>query len=165
MKPMLSLVSRSSISFLFLRGTFYRWAQLWPVFCAELSVGDLHVNSFETWRDAEGASAGVLTPAGERELFLGSGMRGVHSTAVIGNGASTLHKLSFSGHNWTAWPGIVLPHCGYGNENDSGISRGRAPTPGRHPAADGRRSRPHPVAAPGPPSHSEAAQPGMAGSS
>jgi hypothetical protein len=48
-------------SFLFLRGTFYRWAQLWPALCAELcgapkvlSVGDLHVNSFGTWRDAEG---------------------------------------------------------------------------------------------------------------
>jgi hypothetical protein len=47
--------------FLFLRGTFYRWAQLWPALCAELcgapkvlSVGDLHVNSFGTWRDAEG---------------------------------------------------------------------------------------------------------------
>src|ERR1039458_8439308 len=45
--------------FLFLRGTFYRWAQLWPALCAELfgapkvlSVGDLHVNSFGTWRDA-----------------------------------------------------------------------------------------------------------------
>ena len=48
-------------SFLFLRGTFYRWAQLWPALCAELcgapkvlSVGDLRVNSFGTWRDAEG---------------------------------------------------------------------------------------------------------------
>ena len=48
-------------TFLFLRGTFYRWAQLWPALCAELysapkvlSVGDLHVNSFGTWRDAEG---------------------------------------------------------------------------------------------------------------
>ena len=47
--------------FLFLRGTFYRWAQLWPAICAELfnapkvlAVGDLHVNSFGTWRDAEG---------------------------------------------------------------------------------------------------------------
>lgn len=45
----------------FLRGTFYRWAQLWPSVCADLSkapkvlaVGDLHVNSFGTWRDAEG---------------------------------------------------------------------------------------------------------------
>ena len=48
-------------SFGFLRGTFYRWAQLWPSVCADLcsapkilAVGDLHVNSFGTWRDAEG---------------------------------------------------------------------------------------------------------------
>jgi uncharacterized protein (DUF2252 family) len=48
-------------TFGFLRGTFYRWAQLWPSACADLSktpkvlaVGDLHVNSFGTWRDAEG---------------------------------------------------------------------------------------------------------------
>lgn len=47
--------------FAFLRGTFYRWAQLWPSVCADLcsgpkvlAVGDLHVNSFGTWRDAEG---------------------------------------------------------------------------------------------------------------
>jgi uncharacterized protein DUF2252 len=45
----------------FLRGTFYRWAQLWPSVCSDLcgapkvlAVGDLHVNSFGTWRDAEG---------------------------------------------------------------------------------------------------------------
>jgi hypothetical protein len=50
--------------FLFLRGTYYRWAQLWPVECSELSrapkvlaVGDLHVGSFGTWRDAEGRMA------------------------------------------------------------------------------------------------------------
>src|SRR5580698_4573680 len=48
-------------SFGFFRGTFYRWAQLWPSVCADqcaapkvLAVGDLHVNSFGTWRDAEG---------------------------------------------------------------------------------------------------------------
>src|ERR1700678_1687323 len=47
--------------FLFLRGTFYRWAQQWPSVCADVcdaprvvAVGDLHVNSFGTWRDAEG---------------------------------------------------------------------------------------------------------------
>jgi hypothetical protein len=45
----------------FLRGTFYRWAQLWPSVCNDLcsapkvlAVGDLHVNSFGTWRDVEG---------------------------------------------------------------------------------------------------------------
>jgi Ser/Thr protein kinase RdoA (MazF antagonist) len=48
--------------FLFLRATYYRWAQVFPVICAQiastaprlLSVGDLHVENFGTWRDAEG---------------------------------------------------------------------------------------------------------------
>ena len=47
--------------FLFFRGTYYRWTQLWPEVCEEvirapkvLSVGDLHVGSFGTWRDSEG---------------------------------------------------------------------------------------------------------------
>ncbi|WP_313899770.1 DUF2252 family protein [Tunturiibacter lichenicola] len=47
--------------FLFLRGTFYRWAQQWSSICSDLcdapevlAVGDLHVNSFGTWRDVEG---------------------------------------------------------------------------------------------------------------
>lgn len=50
--------------FVFLRGTYYRWAQLWPEICAELraaptvlAVGDLHVGSYGTWRDAEGRLA------------------------------------------------------------------------------------------------------------
>ncbi|HVI10932.1 MAG TPA: DUF2252 family protein [Candidatus Binatia bacterium] len=48
-------------SFLFLRATFYRWAQIWPQVCSELAnapevlaVGDLHVENFGTWRDMEG---------------------------------------------------------------------------------------------------------------
>ena len=48
-------------AFLFLRGTFYRWSQLWPEICADLTrapqllaCGDLHVGSFGTWRDSEG---------------------------------------------------------------------------------------------------------------
>jgi len=47
--------------FTFLRGTYYRWAQLWPSVDAAvrgarevLAVGDLHVENFGTWRDAEG---------------------------------------------------------------------------------------------------------------
>jgi len=47
--------------FLFFRATFYRWAQLWPEHCPELArlssvhaVGDLHLENFGTWRDAEG---------------------------------------------------------------------------------------------------------------
>jgi len=48
-------------AFSFFRATFYRWAQLWPESCRELcdapavlAVGDLHVENFGTWRDAEG---------------------------------------------------------------------------------------------------------------
>ena len=47
--------------FAFLRATFYRWASLWPEVCPDLTktprvlgVGDLHVENFGTWRDAEG---------------------------------------------------------------------------------------------------------------
>ena len=45
----------------FLRGTFYRWTQLFPEICPELrkapevlSVGDLHIASYGTWRDGFG---------------------------------------------------------------------------------------------------------------
>ncbi len=48
--------------FTFLRGTFYRWSQLFPDVCEKaakapvvLSVGDLHAANFGTWRDARGA--------------------------------------------------------------------------------------------------------------
>jgi len=47
--------------FAFLRATYYRWAQRWPDLCPHLvpaarvlAVGDLHVENFGTWRDAEG---------------------------------------------------------------------------------------------------------------
>jgi hypothetical protein len=47
--------------FPFLRATYYRWAEVWPVVCKDLatapqalSVGDLHVENFGTWRDSEG---------------------------------------------------------------------------------------------------------------
>jgi len=47
--------------FPFFRATFYRWVQVWPEVCAEmdraphiLSVGDLHVENFGTWRDTDG---------------------------------------------------------------------------------------------------------------
>ncbi len=47
--------------FPFFRATFYRWLQVWPEECQELdrvpqilSVGDLHVENFGTWRDTDG---------------------------------------------------------------------------------------------------------------
>src|SRR5499427_2364775 len=48
-------------AFPFMRATFYRWAQWWPIVCPELArapqvlaIGDLHVENFGTWRDVEG---------------------------------------------------------------------------------------------------------------
>jgi hypothetical protein len=50
-----------SSPFLFLRATYYRWTQLWPIVKKSLrnakvvlAVGDLHVENFGTWRDTEG---------------------------------------------------------------------------------------------------------------
>jgi uncharacterized protein (DUF2252 family) len=53
------LMAKSPVQFL--RGTFYRWTQLFPLVCPEvnkatpvLAVGDLHIASFGTWRDSFG---------------------------------------------------------------------------------------------------------------
>jgi uncharacterized protein (DUF2252 family) len=47
-------------AFVFLRGTFYRWMEVWPERCASLDeaprvlgVGDLHLENFGTWRDTD----------------------------------------------------------------------------------------------------------------
>src|SRR5260370_17838377 len=52
-------------TFSFLRATFYRWAELAPQALPELAdaarvlaVGDLHVENYGTWRDAEGRLVG-----------------------------------------------------------------------------------------------------------
>ena len=52
--------------FAFLRATFYRWAHLFPKHCPELfkaprilGIGDLHIENFGTWRDAEGGGSGT----------------------------------------------------------------------------------------------------------
>ena len=51
-------------AFPFLRATFYHWCVLWREACPELAatpkllaIGDLHVENFGTWRDAEGRLA------------------------------------------------------------------------------------------------------------
>src|SRR5215510_9391539 len=50
--------------FVFFRGTFYRWTQQYPRVCRDIAdapvvtaIGDLHVENFGTWRDAEGRLA------------------------------------------------------------------------------------------------------------
>ena len=51
----------ASAAFPFLRATFYRWVQVWQEICDEVAeaprvicVGDIHVENFGTWHDAEG---------------------------------------------------------------------------------------------------------------
>src|SRR3989441_11609426 len=51
--------------FPFLRATFYRWAARWRALVGDvaaaptvLAAGDLHVENFGTWRDAEGRLVG-----------------------------------------------------------------------------------------------------------
>ena len=62
--------------FPFFRATFYRWLQQWPEVCPELervphilSVGDLHVENFGTWRDTDGRLVWGVNDFDEACLF------------------------------------------------------------------------------------------------
>src|ERR1700685_2987397 len=62
--------------FPFFRGTFYRWLQMWPEGCGELaqaptilSVGDLHVENFGTWRDTDGRLVWGVNDFDEASLY------------------------------------------------------------------------------------------------
>ena len=62
--------------FSFFRATFYRWVQVWPEVCPELdrvphllSVGDLHVENFGTWRDSDGRLIWGVNDFDEASLF------------------------------------------------------------------------------------------------
>lgn len=62
--------------FPFLRATFYRWLQVWPVVCPELAhapeilaIGDLHVENFGTWRDTDGRLVWGVNDFDETSFF------------------------------------------------------------------------------------------------
>ncbi len=62
--------------FPFFRATFYRWLQVWPAGCAGLdkvprilSVGDLHVENFGTWRDVDGRLVWGVNDFDEASLY------------------------------------------------------------------------------------------------
>jgi hypothetical protein len=62
--------------FPFMRATFYRWLQIWPQVCPDLakaprllSVGDLHVENFGTWRDIEGRLVWGVNDFDEAAVF------------------------------------------------------------------------------------------------
>ncbi|MGA9526478.1 MAG: DUF2252 family protein [Terriglobales bacterium] len=63
-------------TFSFLRATFYRWMQVWEELCPGLqhvprilSVGDLHVENFGTWRDADGRLVWGINDFDEASVF------------------------------------------------------------------------------------------------
>ena len=63
-------------AFAFLRGTFFRWVEVWPDQCSELAdaprilcVGDIHVENFGTWRDADGRLAWGVNDFDEAEVL------------------------------------------------------------------------------------------------
>lgn len=54
----------SASPFIFLRGTFFRWAEIFPLIVPQVNeapilpaIGDLHIENFGTWRDHEGRLA------------------------------------------------------------------------------------------------------------
>ena len=54
-------LSNDTDPFPFFRGTYYRWARLWAANCPKLldaprilAIGDLHLENYGTWRDADG---------------------------------------------------------------------------------------------------------------
>jgi hypothetical protein len=70
----------ASSVFPFFRATFYRWVQVWPDVCKDvggdldraphiLSVGDLHVENFGTWRDADGRLVWGVNDFDEASVF------------------------------------------------------------------------------------------------
>jgi uncharacterized protein (DUF2252 family) len=63
-------------AFAFLRGTFFRWVEVWPLLCPDLAiaprvlgVGDIHIENFGTWRDAEGRLAWGVNDFDEAEVL------------------------------------------------------------------------------------------------
>ena len=83
----------------FLRGTFYRWAQLWPGVCRGLAgaprvlaVGDLHIENFGTWRDAEGRLAWGVNDFDETvELPYTQDLVRLAASALLAGRVSCLH--------------------------------------------------------------------------
>jgi hypothetical protein len=62
--------------FAFLRATYYAWVDLWTKTCPELqdaprvlAVGDLHVENFGSWRDAEGRLVWGINDFDEAEIM------------------------------------------------------------------------------------------------
>jgi uncharacterized protein (DUF2252 family) len=107
-------------AFTFFRGTFYRWMQLWPRVCPDLAdapvvtaVGDLHIENFGTWRDAEGRLAWGVNDFDEcaRLPYTNDLVRLMTSALLAARGAS-LHlsaravlRTILEGYGGSLWSG------------------------------------------------------------
>ncbi len=89
----------ASAAFPFLRATFYRWAQVWTEACPDLAaapglltVGDLHVENFGTWRDAEGRLVWGVNDFDEAaRMPYAIDLVRLATSAVMARGAGSLH--------------------------------------------------------------------------
>jgi hypothetical protein len=89
-------------AFPFLRGTYYRWAEIWPQVCRDyrsaptvLSIGDLHIENYGTWRDLEGRLVWGINDFDEAEdLPFTNDLVRLATSAELGS-ASGLFGLSF----------------------------------------------------------------------
>jgi Uncharacterized protein conserved in bacteria (DUF2252) len=80
-------------AFPFVRATFYRWVEQWPVICPHLAgrnddvllgVGDLHTENFGTWRDSRGRLVWGMNDFDEAcEVPLSSDLVRLSTSAVL----------------------------------------------------------------------------------
>ena len=103
-------------AFSFLRATLYRWAQQWHEVCHEvagaprvLAIGDLHTNSFGTWRDAEGRLAWGVDDFDEAYPlpYTSDLLRPARSARIaIDGGQLSLSPVSITQEHKTRWTGM-----------------------------------------------------------
>ena len=106
--------------FLFLRATFYRWAQVFPEICPEaakapqvLGVGDVHVENFGTWRDVEGRLVWGVNDFDEAHRI-------PYTNDLVRLAASAIFAIKAAG--WGILPREVCQLIGDGYED--GVDRG-----------------------------------------
>ena len=89
-------MARKDDPFPFFRGTYYRWAELWPQVCVGcstapgvLAVGDLHIENFGTWRDREGRLVWGINDFDEADdLPFTNDLVRLAASAIIGAGGA-----------------------------------------------------------------------------
>ena len=129
-------------AFPFLRATYYRWAQVWEAAAGDLartpkvlSVGDLHIENFGTWRDAEGRLVWGVNDFDEAAVLpLASDLLRLSVSAVLAVGE---HELRISRAEPPEGRRTILEEASrvarlQGEAAEAGRSSARAVTSPRH---------------------------------